>query len=156
MCENMQRVHRGSKKFRRIRFQTQYGKLPSVENRSDEVSKNFAGPFEIATSTKKYLIVSTDSKSGCPYDPAATSVLEFLKNYIALFGVLKRIRTDAGSPFRSDLFRKFCQERLTELFESPIGYPPGNGKIGHCNRTIAERLRTNKRFVLGKDNTVLY
>ena len=46
--------------------QKQFGKIPNPENITDEIAIDFAGPFKIARSSKKYLIVSVDSKSGWP------------------------------------------------------------------------------------------
>ena len=104
--------------------------------------------------------MSFDRKSGCPEakflrKPTSGSVLEFLKNYIVLFGAPKRMRTDPGSPFRSEKIRQFSRERCIEHFERPIGDHQGNGKTESCIRTKTECLRTNKCFILQKDQTGL-
>ena len=93
--------------FKPIKFQAHYVKLSRVENVNDEVSIGFAGQFKIAKSTKKYLTVSFDSKSGWleakfSGKKNTAAVLEFLNNYIALFGIPKRTRRDPGSPFMSE------------------------------------------------------
>ena len=69
--------------------------------------------------------------------------------------VPKRIRTDPGSPFSSEHFRQFCQERFYEHIECHIGDQRGNGKIQCCVCIIIERLRTDKRNVFEEDNTGL-
>ena len=54
------------KNFKPNKFQTQFGKLPSVKNVIDEIYIDFAEPFKLAMRTKNYLIVSIDNKSGWP------------------------------------------------------------------------------------------
>ena len=104
--------------------------------------------------------MSIASKGGWPEakflsKPNTAAILEFLKNYRALFGTPKRIRTYPRSPFRSDKFRQFCQESFIVHIECPIREHRGNGKIERCIRTLTERLRTYKRILLEKDNTGL-
>ena len=41
--------------------QKQFGKIPTPKTINEEIAIDFAGPFKIAQSTKKYLIVSVDS-----------------------------------------------------------------------------------------------
>ena len=76
-----------------------------AENNSDETSNDFARPFKIATSTKKRMIASIDSKSNWPEAkflrmPTTYEVFRFLHNQIALLrieGELGEIR--AAVPF---------------------------------------------------------
>ena len=44
--------------------QRNFGKIPISEETNDENAIDFAGPFKIAISSKRYLIVSIDSKTG--------------------------------------------------------------------------------------------
>ena len=66
-----------------ILSQKQFGKITTPKTINEEIAIDFAGPFKIAHSTKKYLIVSVDSKSGWPdakflRAPTTTKVIEFL------------------------------------------------------------------------------
>ena len=89
-------------------------KLPN-----EEISLDFAGPFHNANVKKKYLIVSVDTPSGWPDalflpNPTTDKVIEFLIEYIAKYGIPKRIRTDPGTVFRSGKFKSFCKEKFIE------------------------------------------
>ena len=109
---------------------------------------------------KKYLLVSIDHFSGWPdakflYKPTTKKVLEFLKQYIAQYGVPKKMRTDPGTVFMSEAFRKFCNQFCIEHITCPVRDHKGNGKIERLIRTINERLRANKRIILTKDQSGL-
>ena len=82
------------------------------------------------------------------HKPTTTTVLELLKNYLAMFWIPTRTRTYLGSPFMSAKFRQFCWERFNEHFDCPIVDHRGNGKIRSCIRTVTEHLWTNNRVVL--------
>ena len=121
---------------------------------------DFAGPFKIAHSTKKYLIVSVDSKSGWPdakflRAPTRTKVIEFLTKYIADNGIPRQIRTDPGTVFKSAKFQEFCHKYFIKHVICPVHDHRGNGKVERLIRTINERLRANQRIVLDKDSTGL-
>ena len=77
--------------------QKQFGKLPVPKEINEEVAIDFAGPIKIARSSKKYLIVSIDSKTGWPdaklmRAPTTNEVIEFLERYIANNGIPRKIR----------------------------------------------------------------
>ena len=109
---------------------------------------------------KKYLLVSIDHFSGWPdakflYKPTTKKVLEFSKQYIAQYGVPKKMRTDPGTVFMSEAFRKFCNQFCIEHITCPVRDHKGNGKIERLIRTINERLRANKQIILTKDQSGL-
>ena len=80
-------------------------------------------------------------------------MLEFLKQYIAQYGVPKKIRTDPGTVFMSEAFKKFCNQFCIE--HCPVRDHKGNGKIERLIRTINECLRANKQIILTKDQSRL-
>ena len=93
MCPECQNA---GKSIKPVLSQKQFGKIPTPKTINEEIAIDFAGPFKIAQSTKKYLIVSVDSKSGWPdakflRDPTTTKVTEFLTKYIADNGVPRQI-----------------------------------------------------------------
>ena len=95
--------------------QKQFGKNPTPKTIIEEIAIDFPGPFKIAHSTKTYLIVSVDSKSGWPdakflRAPTTTKVIEFLTKYISDNGIPRQIRTDPGTVFKSTKFQEFCQK----------------------------------------------
>ena len=60
-CPNCQEAGKSMKPFLK---QQNFVKIPTPEETNDEIAIDFAGPFKIARSSKKYLIVSIDSKTG--------------------------------------------------------------------------------------------
>ena len=74
---------------------------------------------------------------------------------MAQYGVPKKIRTDPGTVFMSETFKKFCNQFCIEHITCPVRDHNGNGKIERLIRTINERLRANKRIILTKDQSGL-
>ena len=106
------------------------------------------------------MLVSIDHFSNWPdarflHRPTTKKVIEFLKQYIAQYGVPRKIRTDPGTVFVSEAFAKFCREFGVEHIVCPVRDHRGNGKIERLIRTINERLRTNKQIILTKDKSGL-
>ena len=86
--------------------------------------------------------------------PTTNKVKEILERYIADNGIPRKNRTDPGT-FRSNNFKQFCQKYFIQHMKCPIYDHRGNGKVERLICTINERLRTNKRIVLDKENTGL-
>ena len=140
--------------------QKQVGKIPEASEQNEEIALDFAGPFQNAKKGKKYLLVSIDHYSRWPeakflHRPTTKKVLEFLKHYIAQYGVPRKIRTDPGTVFVSEAFAQFCKKFGIQHVKCPIRDHRGNGKIERLMRTINERLRANKQIVLSKDKSRL-
>ena len=73
--------------------------------------------------------VSIDRFSGWPHKPTTKKVLEFLKQYIAQYGVPKKMRTDPGTVFLGEAFKKVCNPFCIEHITCPVRDQKGNGKI---------------------------
>ena len=65
-ANNCQECSKAGKNIKCLKTQNEYGKLPIAEIPNDEISINFAGPFQNAKKNKKYLLVSVDHNSGWP------------------------------------------------------------------------------------------
>ena len=76
--------------------------------------------------------------------PNADKVVEFVKNYIALFGVPKAIRTDPGTVFTGHKFKNLCRKYGIRHILCPVRDHQGNGKVERMIRTLNEGLRANK------------
>ena len=87
--------------------------------------------------------------------PTTRKVIEFLQKYIADNGILKQIRTDPGTAFTSNEFRKSSEKYFIKHVKCPLNDHKGNGNVEQLIRTINERLRANKNIILEKDNTGL-
>ena len=151
-CQN------AGKNLKCLKSQKDFGKLPEVNQPNDEISLDFAGPFQNARKQKKYLLVSVDNNSGWPDamflpNPTAEKVIEFLLEYLAKNGIPKRIRTDPGTVFTGDKFKAFCREKFIQHIVCPRRDHRGNGKVERMIRTVNERLRTNRNIIVQKDTT---
>ena len=76
------------KSIKPILKEKQFRKFPVSDKINDEIAIDFAGPFKLARISKRYIIVSVDSKSGWPdakllRAPTTETVIEFLKRHIA-------------------------------------------------------------------------
>ena len=60
-CPNCQEA---GKSIKPLLKQQNFVKIPFPEEVNDEIAVDFAGPFKVARSSKKHLIVSIDSKTG--------------------------------------------------------------------------------------------
>ena len=156
-CKQCQQVGMNIKPLLR---QNQARNLPKCTDVNQEIAIDFALPFENARKDKKYILVSIDHFSGWPEakflpKPTTEKVMELLKSYIAKHGIPKTIRTDPATKFRSKRFKESCSKRLIQHIECPIRDHRGNGKIERLIRTINERLRTNNKVIVSRDNSGL-
>ena len=87
--------------------------------------------------------------------PTTKKMTEFLKNYMAQYGVPKSIRSDPGTVFMSESFKNFSQQFHIKHVTCPVRDHRGNGTIERLIRTINERLRTNRNTIVKKDNSEL-
>ena len=91
------------------------GKIPKCKEINQEIAIDFAGPFQIAIRSKKYLLVSIDYYTGWPKakflrKPNTENVIEVLQRYITRHGIPKTVRTDTATIFRSTKFKDFCKK----------------------------------------------
>ena len=91
-------------------------------------------PSKTLKKGKNFLLVSVDHFSGWPdakllHSPTTRKVIEFLKQYIAQYGVPKKIRTDPGTVLVSEAFKQFCEKFGKDHVICPIRDHRGNGKI---------------------------
>ena len=157
LTKTCKKCQESGKSIKPILKQKQFGKLPTSNKTNEEIAIDFASPFKVANSSKMYLIVSRDCKTGLPdakllRTPTTNKVIEFLTNYIANNNSIPRqIRTDPGTAFTSKKF----EEIFYKTYNLPHNRPQGKWKFERLIRTITEILRTNKRIVLQKGNTEL-
>ena len=140
--------------------QSQFGEIPKSKEPNEEIALDFAGPFQNAEHGKKYLLVAIDKYSAWPdalflHKPTTKKVIEFLKNYVAQYGIPKQIRSDPGSVFTSEEFKTFCQQFQIKHVTCPVRDHRGKGKIERLIRTLNERLRTNRNIILKRDKSGL-
>ena len=59
-ANNYPEFSRGYKNVKFLKAENEYGKLPIAEKPNDEISIDYAGPFQNAKKNKKFLLVSVD------------------------------------------------------------------------------------------------
>ena len=148
------------KNVKTLSKQSQFGEIPKSKEPNEEIALDFAGPFQNAEHGKKYLLVAVDNYSAWPdalflHKPTTKKVIEFLKTYVAQYGIPKQIRSDPGSVFTSEEFKTFCRQFQIKHVTCPVRDHRGNGKIERLIRTLNERLRTNKNIILKRDKSGL-
>ena len=57
---------KAGKNLKCLKSQKEFGTIPKAEKPNEELSLDFAGPFQNAPMQKKYMLVSVDNNSGWP------------------------------------------------------------------------------------------
>jgi hypothetical protein len=70
------------------------------------------------------------------------SMLKFIKDLVARFGVPNRIITDNGTQFTINLFRDYCKDMSIKLCFASIAHPRSNRQAGRANAEILKGLKT--------------
>ena len=102
--------------FTPIHKQSKFGEIPKSGEPNEKIALGFAGHFQNSEYGKK-LLVALDSFSAWPdalflHEPTTKKVIEFLKNYIAQYGIPERNRFVPGSVFTCDELKHFKTHNL--------------------------------------------
>ena len=157
-AQNCQECQLAGRNLKCLKSQNEFGKIPEASDPNEEISSELAGPFQNVNSKKKYLRVSVDNNSGWPDamflpTPDTEKLIEFLIEYVSKNGILKRIRTDPGTAFKSEKFKQFCKGKFIDHVICPVRDHRGNGKLERMIRTIKKRSRTNKNILVSNDKS---
>ncbi|XP_062112162.1 uncharacterized protein LOC133823409 [Humulus lupulus] len=69
-------------------------------------------------------------------------VLDFVvKNIVCQFRLPKKIVSNNGTQFDSDLFTKFCERHVIIISFSSVAYSQANGQVQTVNKTLKESLK---------------
>ena len=66
--------------------------------------------------------------------------MKFVRHYINLHGVPRRIRADQGSCFRSKIFEEWCDDKNIEFIKAPVDDHRAIGLVERTVQTIRNRL----------------
>ena len=157
LAQTCNQCHQSGENLKTILPQSNYGKLREAESFNDELALDFAGPFKSASKNKQYLLVAIDHKTNSPSAkftsrPSAEKVFTFLNEYIAQYGIPKRIRTDPATIFRGETFKQFRKKFFIKHIECPIRDHRGNEKIERLIRTMNERTLAEQFNINQKGN----
>ena len=114
------------------------------------------GPFPIASTQRKFLLVATDYfTKWVKAEPLATIIEKKVegmvwKDIIFHFGFPRILNTGHGTQFDSESFRGFCQRWGIRLRMASVAYPQANGQAEVSNKTILHGLKTRLKKAKGK------
>ena len=105
------------------------------------------GPFPRAIGDYEWLYVAIDMFTKWPEATAVVkaiknSVLKFIKDMVARFGVSNRIIIDNGTQFTSNLFGDYCNDMCIKLCLGSVAHPRSNGQAERANAEILKGLKT--------------
>lgn len=110
------------------------------------VSIDIAGPFGPSTKGNQYLLTFVDNftryAEAVPLkEQTANEVAEAFVTYIVLrHGAPKKVLTDRGRNFTSDLFKETCRLLGVEKVQTTAYHPAGNGLVERFHRTLWDSL----------------
>ena len=100
-----------------------------------EIAIDYKGPLR----TGGYLVVLVDKYSRYPIvnevkSTTAKELIKFLDEIFSLFGLVKKIDSDNGTPFTSDEFSSYCKQRnILHHLVTPL-WPNANGMVEKFNQ----------------------
>ena len=124
--------------------------LPMGSLLSDEpnslVSTDIMGPFPETERKMNYVVTFTchfskfNISRAIPDLLASTVVRCFADNWVGVFGAPRRVLSDNGTQYTSQLFEDFCKSNNIEHIKSTPYNPQGNGVAERINRTLMSAL----------------
>ena len=115
---------------------------------NQEIQLVFAGPIKLKTRGDVYILVALDRFSKWPTaqiceNTDSRTVLKFLTKFCTDNGTPRRTRTDNGSCFKSNEFKKFCNRKNIKRIRCTPNLHTGTGQVERTIRTIKSLTRTN-------------
>ena len=105
------------------------------------------GPFPRAPGGYRHLYIDIDKFTKWAEVEAvrtipAGSAVKFIKGLVSRFGVPKRIITDNGSQFTSNLFKTYCANLGTQICYASVAHPRSKGQAKRANAEVLKGLMT--------------
>jgi len=116
-------------------------------SRFDTVHIDIVGPLP-ACRGYLYLLTMLDRRTRWPEAipmrsiSAQTVATLFLENWVSRFGVPKRVITDQGRQFESQLFAEILKKMGTQRLRTTAYHPQSNGMVERFHRTLKSSLRS--------------
>ena len=127
---------------------TEKNKLEILTEPNQEIQLDFAGPIKSKTRGDVYILVAVDRFSKWPTalvcgNTDTRTVLKILTKSFTDNGTPQCIRTDKGSCFKSNEFKKFCNDENMKRIRCTPNLHTGTGLVERMIRTIKSLTRTN-------------
>lgn len=99
------------------------------------------GPMEKTNKAYNYILVVVDAFSKFVWqyptkNTGAEAVVDRLKKQAANFGNSKRIISDRGAAFTSNLFKEYCKSENIQHLLIATGVPRGNGQVERIHKIV--------------------
>ena len=134
-------------KHRRQKVVTQPGLFTPVPTFMQKLHADFAGPFEISSSGKRYVFLAVDAHSGFAFAWAMRTLSakelanEFYKHIVCIHGAPGTLQTDNASTFTSELWRQFTGKLGIRRTYSRVYSPRTNGLVERAVSSVTELIR---------------
>jgi hypothetical protein len=120
--------------------------VPTPDVPWQKVAIDICGPFSTAPHSKRFLLVMTDYYSKWPEVKAtnnitSVTVIKFLNEAFARYGLPQEVVSDNGPQFTSADFEKFLADRGILHNKTAVYNPCANGRVERLNRTMKESLQ---------------
>ena len=139
-CEVCQKVKGKAQKH-------EYLKLFSVKQPFEMIAVDLMGPLPRTTNANEYTVTVQDRFSRlCRIIPVrnarTTTVVDALmKNWFNLYGYPKKLLSDRGSQFTSELFKQICALNGVKKLYTSAYHPQTDGMVERLHRWIKEKLK---------------
>lgn len=113
----------------------------------EKCALDIVGPLNQTENGNKYILTFQDcltkfSKAiPLPNQEAVTVAKEFVTKIVCDHGIPKKILTDQGTNFLSEVFKGICKLLKISKLQTTAYHPESNGALERSHRTLAEYLR---------------
>ena len=116
----------------------QLGNVPEPKEPNESVQLDFWGPINYLNESRKYVLVAVDRFSRWPSamvcgNNRSNKIVKFLKSYITIHRVPRKIHVDEGTSLMSNEIKAFCNGEGIEIIKSPVNDHRATGCV---ERTI--------------------
>lgn len=124
----------------------EFGTFQPTESRFEHVHLDIVGPLP-PSEGYQYLLTCIDRFSRWPEaipitnQTAETIAFAFINGWISRFGTPRKITTDQGRQFESELFQQLNQKLGIDRFRTTAYHPQSNGIIERFHRTLKNSLK---------------
>lgn len=111
----------------------------------DTIHVDHVGPFIRSNKGNMYILVIVDAYTRYIYlkpvrNTKSSTSIKIFREYFSIFGVPRRLVSDRGTSFTSDIFEKFMTDKGVKHILNAVATPRANGQVERYNKTIIDSL----------------